>query len=334
MKTENLLHSEYLAFEPSLVRLRKAMIEQLEHLVASCGLTLGVPIESRIKAWDSLADKMERKGLKPKSLSEVDDLLGIRVIFLFQRDLEPFKSAIATTFEVISAEDTSQRLTDAQFGYRSEHYVLTMPSEWERIPSLKGLSERRVELQVRTLAQHIWAVASHKLQYKHEEGIPLPVRRAIHRVSALLETVDLEFTRVLEQRDEYARAQAKTPSEQDSLDVTVVESLLDALLPAENKDHGAEDYAALLLDLQRFGVTSRAALNSLLTRNMSAILHADRVQVARKQNSYEQDLPGESRPDRLARDVFYTHVGLVRQALSEEFGEGVVLKWLLSLNRD
>jgi ppGpp synthetase/RelA/SpoT-type nucleotidyltranferase len=33
-----------------------------------------------------------------------------------------------------------------------------------------GLGGLRAEVQVRTTAQHIWAAASHKLQYKHEES--------------------------------------------------------------------------------------------------------------------------------------------------------------------
>lgn len=339
MSREVELHSEYLDLEPSLVRLRKAMIEQLDHLLASRGLTLGVPIESRIKTWDSLAEKLVRKGLKPKSLADVDDLLGVRVIFLFQRDVEPFKKAISETFNVISAEDTSQRLADAQFGYTSEHYVVTMPNDWERIPSLRGLSDRKVELQIRTLAQHIWAAASHKLQYKHEEGVPLPVRRSIYRVSALLETVDLEFTRVLQEREHYTKVQTEKANDQDALDVTVVESILDAQLPAKNKDREGEDYSELLFDLQHFGIVSRGALSALLTRHLNAMLQADKKAVEARflggDDEYEDPkLVGESVVDRLDRGVFFTQVGLAREALRQQFGEEAIDDWLISVSND
>lgn len=338
MSREAELHAEYLDLEPSLARLRRAIIEQLQHLVGSCGLTLGVPIESRIKTWVSLAEKLERKGLKPKSLSDVDDLLGVRVIFLFQRDLEPFKKAVSETFKVLSAEDTSQRLSDAQFGYQSQHYVVSMPPDWERIPSLRGLSERKVELQIRTLAQHIWAAASHKLQYKHEEGVPLPVRRSIYRVSALLETVDLEFTRVLEEREQYAKVQTETATDKDALDVSVVETVLDAELPAENKDDGAEDYSELLFDLQHFNVASRGALSELLKRHLKAMLRSDKKEVKLRFGDEDDDEElkgnGERVADRLARGVFFTHVGLVREALRKEFGEEAIDEWLASLAND
>jgi len=186
---------------------------------------------------------------------------------------------------------------------------------------------------VRTLAQHIWAAASHKLQYKHEESVPLPLRRSIYRVSALLETVDLEFSRVLEERDEYIRTQLERAAAHDKLDVNIVESILDDVLPAKSKDDGAEDYSELLVDLQHFNIDTRGALQTLLSEHLDAILQADAREVSDKLGGGEEDYddePGERLSDRLARGVFYTHVGLTRQALGEKFGEEVVREWLFS----
>jgi len=330
MARRRILHSEYVDLTPSLTRLQRALIEQLEQLVSHRGFTLGVPIESRIKAWNSIAEKLERKRLKPKSLGDIDDLLGLRIIFLFQRDIEPFHQAMEETFTVYSSEDTSQRLTDAQFGYRSRHYVIGMPTAWESIPSIRGLTAHKAEVQVRTLAQHIWAAASHKLQYKREDNVPLPLRRSIYRVSALLETVDLEFTRVLEERDEYVKAQAKQATQQDLLNVTIIESVLDEFLPAKNKDRAAEDYSDLLTDLQHFGISTRGALASLTSTHARSIQRADAAEVQKllDDDDDEDNEPGESRSERLARGVFFTHVGLARQALCEQFGETVVRDWL------
>lgn len=330
------LYSEYLDLAPSLARLQRAMVEQLDHLVGACGLTLGVSIESRVKTWSSIAEKLERKRLEPKKLDEIEDLVGLRVIFLFQRDLELFHCHLGKTFNVVSAEDTSERLADAQFGYKSQHYILSLPAEWDRIPSLNGLTLQKVEVQVRTLAQHIWATASHKLQYKHEESVPLPLRRSIYRVSALLETVDLEFTRVLEQRDEYVKKQAVQASAEDGLDVNVIESVLDEILPAKNKDAGAEDYSELLVDLQHFNIGTRGALASLLSTHKSAILSADAQEVRRRSGSRHADNSeaGERLTKRLAQGIFFKHIGLVRAALSEQFGNTTVQAWLVSKKGD
>lgn len=333
MKSQSALHEDYAALLPSLGRLEKVMIEQLDHLVMSCGLTLGVPIESRVKSWESIAEKIDRKRLRHKSLGGIDDLVGLRVIFLFQRDLDPFHAEITKIFSILSTEDTSHRLADAQFGYKSQHYVLRIPHTWDGIPSFKGLTKLKIELQVRTLAQHIWATASHKLQYKREDSVPLPIRRSIYRVSALLETVDLEFTRVLKERDDYIQRQAVNAEENDSLNVDVLEAILDEQLPSKNKDTESEDYADLLVDLQHFGINTRGALRTLLTKHKSSVLRSDAREIDQRRSDDEEEEdapeePGERLADRLARNVFFTHVGLAREALCKEFGSETVHDWL------
>jgi ppGpp synthetase/RelA/SpoT-type nucleotidyltranferase len=324
------LHSEYLSLVPVFVRLQKVMSEQLEQLVNASGLTLGVPIESRVKSWESIAEKFERKSLNTDSLAAIEDLVGIRVNFLFQRDLDPFHKTIAATFKVHSTEDTSRRLAEAQFGYKSQHYILSLPSEWNTIPSLRGLCERKVEVQVRTLAQHIWAAASHKLQYKHEDSVPPPIRRSIYRVSALLETVDLEFSRVLSERESYVSQQAAAAQDSDILDVTVLEAVLDEMLPAINKATGREDYSDLLPDLQHFEISTRGRLKSLLNETLDAVMEADATYAATERyEDYDQDA-SEDRSTRLANGAYFTHVGLARQALIEKFGDAAIAELFIN----
>lgn len=343
MARKSNLHSGYLELLPQLNRLLRSMEDQLAHLVHLRGLTLGVPIESRVKTWSSIAEKLERKRLRPKELGDISDLLGLRVIFLFQRDLDSFHAALSETFTVLSSEDTSGRLSESQFGYKSRHYLLTLPSNWEQVPSFHGLTRHRIEVQVRTLAQHIWAAASHKLQYKNEESVPILLRRSIYRVSALLETVDLEFSRLLFERDAYVASQAFSSADSDALDVTIVQTVLDDVLPEQSKSRNREDYADLLIDLLHFNINTRGSLRSLLSKHLRSILAADAKEVSRRltdggadddddDNQDESDSHGfkEFVSDRLARGVFFTHVGLTRQALGEEFGDDVVNEWQLS----
>lgn len=322
------LKTEFLDLQPRLVRLQRVMRDQLEHMVEASGLTLGVPIESRIKSWESIDSKLKRKLLTPRKLSELDDLLGVRAIFLFQRDLDDFISNVEKTFAVHSREDTSARLGASQFGYKSQHYVVSAPEHWATVPNMSGLTDLKVELQMRTLPQHIWAAASHKLQYKIENAVPEPIRRSIHRVSALLELVDLELGRVLQEKDEYVEAQHHDPSGSDALDVSVIEAVLDAELPAANRDRAQEDYSNLLRDLSNFSIGTRKQLQDLLRKHRTAVLEYEHTH-ADYAFGVEDDLDeGESMSARAARGVYFTHVGLARQALSIEFGEDQVRGWL------
>jgi ppGpp synthetase/RelA/SpoT-type nucleotidyltranferase len=318
--TTNDLQARYSDEKARLERVRVVMVEQLTALVDDANLTLGVPIESRVKSWASIIGKIQRKGLTPSGLEELDDLIGVRVIFLFQEDVAKFKeSFLGKGFDVFSDEDASLRLRESEFGYQSHHYVVAMPEGWKGVPTLANLVGQKVELQVRTLAQHIWAAASHKLQYKREEGVPPPVRRTINRVSALLETVDLELSRVLSERQAYIDGPAD--SDDGRLDVTTIEAVLDGIYPSTNKDLHFEDYAELLDDLLQLGVGTKAELKRLVQRHLPATMQAEADEVATR-HAYDDDFaPGEPESVRLSRGVFFSHVGLARQALQEEFGE-------------
>ena len=64
------------------------------------------------------------------------------------------------------------------------------------------------------------------LQYKREAGVPPPLRRAIHRASALLETADLESERILSEKDAY-RETLTDAGGSELLNVDLLEKILD-----------------------------------------------------------------------------------------------------------
>lgn len=236
------------------------------------------------------------------------------MILLFRRDLIAVDKLLRTALNIKSSEDTSLRLSDTQFGYQSQHYIIEVPNAWLKIPSWGDLGGIRVEIQVRTLAQHIWAAASHKLQYKHEASVPLPLRRSINRASALLETVDLEFDRLLDERLLYVQDQMKHEPSDTPLNVEVVGSILSEIFHARSKRVG-EPYDELLIDLNHFGVKTAGELRHIINKHMKTIMLKD----AKEAESHNRQ-SGE----------YFMHVGLVREALRCEFGEIQVSDFLKS----
>jgi len=317
------LKAEYQAGTPQWQRMQATTCQQLEQLLAQNDVILGVPLEGRVKSWDSIQEKLDRKNIAPTELIELDDLVGVRAILLFHSDLRRADELIRATFDVLSREDTGDRLTESQFGYQSRHYIARLPPAWLAMPSLRDLGTLKVEIQVRTLAQHVWAAASHKLQYKHEESVPPPLRRTINRISALLETVDLEFDRVLEERTAYVQQTAVRQEEDEALNVDNLSSLLDTLLPSQNKGT-IERYDQLLSDLSGMKVATIADLRKLWRKHGETVLKSDAKDVERR--AREGDYQGTSE-ERIKRGVFRTHVGLVRRTLREEFGDAFQSKY-------
>jgi hypothetical protein len=191
---------------------------------------------------------------------------------------------------------------------------VAFPKHWLSVPSLATIGDLTAEIQVRTLSQHVWAAASHVLQYKNETSVPLPVRRSIHRVSALLETVDLEFERVLTEREHYRATLGDEPVE--TLNADSLEHVLGGLLPVQNKEE-SEPFSELLVELSDLGIRTSEALTSLVKKHLGEEMNQDRKYA--KTVAYDDDRSDEER-SRANKGFFFTHVGLVRGILELEFG--------------
>lgn len=306
---------EYKLKSPLAERFKSAVIEQLMGLIQKHDITLGVPIEGRVKSLSSILEKVDRKGQGISSIFDFDDIVGIRIILLFDRDVTQVKKLIEDNFHVVSSENIAERLTEIQFGYQSIHLISKIPKTWLGVPTLSGFADLKVELQVRTLAQHIWAAASHKLQYKQENSVPFPLKRAIHRVSALLETVDLEFERILDSRSDYLKSNISIGVD-GILNVDLFAALLDEMLPPLNKSED-EQYAHLLNQLFELEINTVDKLKGILLSQMEAV-KANDLKLLEKNSFFNNNL---TTPERSAKGVFYTHCGWVRKSVRLELGD-------------
>jgi putative GTP pyrophosphokinase len=308
------LRAQYAQHASRAERLRTALVEQIHRLARDHEISFGVQLESRVKTLDSVLEKLERRSLVLRALTDLNDLVGLRLILLFKRDLQTTRDLLLEKFDVVSVEDVAGRLEATQFGYQSLHAIVRLLPAWLAVPTLADLGDLKAEIQIRTLAQHIWAAASHELQYKQEEDVPPLIRRSIHRVSALLETVDLEFDRVLTEREHYLREASAAPAE-EPLNADLLAVILDQSFPKENRE-GVENYAVLLGELAEFDVKTASDLRNLLLEHKKQALQEDRKQVTDRRRRATS-----TTRERIERGVFFNHVGLARAVMRAAFGE-------------
>jgi ppGpp synthetase/RelA/SpoT-type nucleotidyltranferase len=287
----------------------KELVNQINPLLVENDIYMGFPVEFRVKTLESVLNKLERNTLEVKCVEDIIDFAGIRIICLFHNDLNVIESLLADNFVVHKKENTVSRLNDNSFGYESIHFVISPKPEWFRIPTFKKHKNCKVEIQLKTGAQHIWAAASHLLQYKRELDIPFELRRTINRVAALLEIVDLEFERVESERKRYLGKIISGFTEDDSLNIDKLKYILDKNLPSQNKYYD-EPYSEMLSELNDLGINSMDKLETLLKKHFPKLkLESDGL-VERRQ---------KENPDNL--EIGYQHAGFVRRSLREEFGE-------------
>ncbi len=83
------------------------------------------------------------------------------------------------------------------------HYVVTLDNRRSDLLEYKAYKTQKFEIQIRSILQHAWAEIEHDIGYKSKGNIPDNIKRNFSRVAALLETSDLEFTKLRVRLTEY-----------------------------------------------------------------------------------------------------------------------------------
>jgi ppGpp synthetase/RelA/SpoT-type nucleotidyltranferase len=163
-------------------------------------------IGGRTKTIDSLSKKIDDKGEKYSTIGDITDIIGIRIITYMESDVDSIAELIEKEFikDIENSIDKRKLKTD-QFGYRSLHIVASLNEDRCGLKEYKKYKGIKCEIQVRSILQHAWAEIEHDLGYKGEVSIPDQYKRTFNRLSALLETADVEFDRLKSQLNSYEK---------------------------------------------------------------------------------------------------------------------------------
>ena len=173
-----------------------SLTDKVRGALSSAGI-LVASIESRVKEESSLRGKLELKGSKYNTLSDITDIVGLRVITFYIDDVDKVASMVERLFNVDWENSVDKRKVHEidSFGYMSLHYVCAIPD-----------STYRFEIQIRTVLQHAWANMSHDTGYKSGVEIPKRYMREMSRLAGMLELVDDEFSRIRTELSDYRRS--------------------------------------------------------------------------------------------------------------------------------
>lgn len=171
---------------PTLEQLANDAYEMLNNALHKQGIYV-TAIEHRVKTERSLAGKLELKGAKYKSIDDVTDLVGLRVITFYTDEVDKVAAIAKGLFDIDWQEsvDKRKRHEVTSFGYNSLHYICRLKTGGPRF-----------ELQMRTALQHVWSTIEHDIGYKGEVKIPIEYRRQFSRLAGMMELIDDEFSRL------------------------------------------------------------------------------------------------------------------------------------------
>ena len=194
IKMDNICLTEYDENASLYKKLEKVVHQKLTQAMKEAKIGV-MQIAHRIKARDSVAEKIHRKSNKYATITDMTDVVGFRIICYFSDQVNYAAKVVEDLFEINRENSIDKRkmLAPTTFGYLSLHYVCTLLPEESLNEDLLRIP---FEIQIRSVLQHTWAEIEHDLGYKSEFGVPYHIRREFSRIAGLLEIADESFINI------------------------------------------------------------------------------------------------------------------------------------------
>lgn len=157
---------------------------------------------------------LEKDGTPYEIKDHITDLMGLRLVCLYEDEIEPIGQLIRDNFDVIDVTDKTAEIegTENAFGYKGLHLDLKLDAARAEMPEYQLFAPFPFELQIRTVVQDSWSTLDHKIKYK--KSIPAGLKRRINTLAALFELADREFRQVRDETElEIERAEAEPEPE-------------------------------------------------------------------------------------------------------------------------
>ena len=190
-----MLMQQYRKLRPTLQQLADEASNQLRHALKEQGIYI-TAMEHRVKTEKSLTGKLELKGAKYKSIDDITDLVGLRVITFYTDEVDKVAAIAKRVFDIDWQESVDKRKLHKldSFGYNSLHYICRLKT-----------GSPRFELQMRTALQHVWSTIEHDTGYKGDVKVPDVYLRQFNRLAGMAELMDDEFSRLRTLLTDYRR---------------------------------------------------------------------------------------------------------------------------------
>ena len=201
-----LILEEYRDMQPVFATMKEVVLTELQKCLSRFNI-LVTAVEARIKSEDSLVGKLQLKGHKYRTLGDLTDIMGARIITFYSDEVDKIAALMEDLFEIDRENSVDKRKMHElnSFGYMSLHYICRIPEKLYHDPAHPEINEYRFELQMRTALQHVWANINHDTGYKSGVEVPVEHLRNLTRLAGMLELADDEFSRIRRQITDYRR---------------------------------------------------------------------------------------------------------------------------------
>ncbi|CAM3856280.1 GTP pyrophosphokinase [Nocardioides zeicaulis] len=257
---------EYAAMQPQLTAATTGYGTLVRTLLDDAGIDY-LSVTGRTKSVASFAAKANRSAdgrpLYPDPLTQITDLIGVRVITYVHSDVAAVADLLADELDLLDDRDLGEETArSGRFGYASRHLLVRARDDDTQHAGLAG---HRASVQVRTVLQHAWAEFEHDIRYKGNvpEDAAADLDRRFTLAAGLIELADREFSTIR------ARIQAAAPGSPTEAEADhIVGQELATFLAGHYSDAGwshTDHYDWIADLLAQLGIDSIDDLADLLT---------------------------------------------------------------------
>ena len=192
----------YAARRPELEAATELFIRMVRELLDDAGINY-LSVSGRTKSVESFAAKAARRRdgrlLHPDPLTDITDVVGVRVIAYVPDDVTAVAELLAEELAVLDDRDLGQETARAgRFGYASRHLLVAVDASRSVPRAYEPLGRLSASVQLRTVLQHAWAEFEHDIRYKGTvpEEHASDLDRRFTLAAGLIELADREFSAI------------------------------------------------------------------------------------------------------------------------------------------
>ncbi|MCR4706641.1 MAG: GTP pyrophosphokinase family protein [Clostridiales bacterium] len=158
-------------------------------------------IKTRLKAPESILEKLQRRGL-PVTVESIEDnihdVAGVRVVCSYTSDIYALAETFSRQDDIHVLETKDYIRTPKLNGYRSLHLIVETPIYLHTEKRLM-----KVEVQFRTISMDFWASLEHKIRYKKNLPDNSDMEKELLACAELSAQLEQRMERIQKAADQY-----------------------------------------------------------------------------------------------------------------------------------
>ena len=153
----------------------------------------------RLKSYDSVCKKMQKKGLDmnfAQAVEKINDLIGVRAVCAYVDDIYKVADLIQKQQDIRIIKIKDYIKQPKKSGYQSLHLILEIA-----IPFQNENQWVKLELQLRTAAMDYWANLDHQLRYKRGQKQAAVINEELKQCASMISQLDQKMLAIRKKID-------------------------------------------------------------------------------------------------------------------------------------